>query len=52
MQVETGDGYVNEYSVNAAAYFWQKACDKGVTRAVVDLLNDTKIRTYLQFSEN
>ena len=52
MRVETGDGYVNSYSVNAAAYFWQKACDKGVTSAVVDLLNDTKIRGYLGFSED
>ena len=52
MQVESGDGYVNNYSVNAAAYFWQKACDKGVTSAVVNLLNDPKVRAYLQFSKN
>ena len=51
VRVETGDGYVQEYAVQAGAYFWQKACDKCVTKAVVDILNDKKIRGFLEFSD-
>ena len=47
MRAETGDGYVQEYAVSEGAYAWQKACDKGVTGAVVNMLNDPEIRVYL-----
>ena len=51
MQAGSGDGYVQVYTVEAGAYFWQAACDKGVTTAVVDMLNDPTIRGYLEFAE-
>ena len=51
VRVETGNGYVQEYASQQGAYFWQKACDKAVTQAVVDLFNDQKIRRYLEFSQ-
>ena len=52
VRVETGNGYVHEYGEQMAAYFWQKACDKGVTAAVVDILNDQMVRDYLELSSD
>ena len=51
VRVEAGNGYVQTYNVQAGAYFWQKACDKGVTTIVVDILNDSNIREYLDLSD-
>lgn len=50
VRVETGTGYVHEYFEERSAYFWQKACDKGVTGAVVDMLNDANVREYLELT--
>ena len=52
VRAETGDGYSQEYNVKASAYFWQVACDKGVTTIVVNLLNDPEMRQYLALSDH
>ena len=51
VQAGTGDGYVKVDTVEAGAHTWQKACDQAMTSAVVDVLNDPKIRGYLDFAE-
>ena len=51
VRVTTGDGYAQEVAKRAGAYAWQKACDKGVTGIVVDILNDPNVRRYLELSD-
>jgi hypothetical protein len=48
LEVETGDGYANEYEGNnASGWTLYRACDGAVTRAIAAMLKDEKILTYL-----
>jgi len=51
LKAETGDGYVKTETLDAGARTWRNACDQAATAAVVNILNDPKIRTYLAFDE-
>ena len=51
VRVETGDGYTKSDTVDSGAYNWQTACDQAVTQAVVNILNDSDIRAYLEITE-
>lgn len=49
LRVETGDGYVGEYSANAGSpAHMSRAVDGAVTRVVAAMLRDQKIISYLQ----
>lgn len=47
IKAETGDGYVNEYSGQKNAMRPPSACDKALTEAVMNILKDERIVTYL-----
>ena len=48
LKVETGDGYSNDFTGDAASgWTLFKACDRALARAVGEALNDDKILKYL-----
>lgn len=47
IKVETGDGYVKEYSGEKNAMQPPSSCDKALTEAVMNILKDAKIVAYL-----
>jgi hypothetical protein len=47
IKVETGDGYVKEYSGEKNAAQPPSACDKALTEAVANILRDERIGSYL-----
>ena len=48
LDVETSDGYANEYEGNnASGWTLYRACDGAVTRAIAAMLKDEKILAYL-----
>ncbi len=52
LRVETGDGYVNEFNIHdVSGLSLQKACNFCVTKTVVEILNDLKIREYLGLTQ-
>ncbi len=49
LEVETSDGYTNEYEGNnASGWTLDRACDGAVTRAIAAMLKDEKILAYLK----
>ena len=50
LKVKAGEDFTQEYFVRAGAYFWETACDKGVTKAIVSIFNDPEVRAHLELS--
>ncbi len=49
LQVETGDGEAREFvGVAKSGISHMKACNAAVTRAIVQALNDSAIRSYIE----